>query len=184
MDLTFYPVNLDRWSDFVELFESRGGPHYCWCTRWRTVDMQGKKSDKEEKKASMKARVNAGIPVGILAYLDQRPIAWCSVAPRDTYRLLGGDKTKTGVWSVACFFVCRTFRNTGISSRLLAAAIDYAKQNGARYVEAYPVDPDSPSYRFMGFRQVFERHYFVYLKRLGKRRHLMILDLKTSETSI
>jgi hypothetical protein len=29
--------------------------------------------------------------------------------------------------------------------------------SGARYVEAYPVEPDSPSYRFMGFKTTFEK---------------------------
>jgi len=177
MELIFYPVTADRWSDLEQLFEGRGGPHYCWCTRWRTVEASGEKPDKAEKKAAIKKRVNTGIPVGILAYLDHKPIAWCSVAPRETYHQLGGDETKTEVWSVVCFFVSRAFRNTGISGRLLAAAIDYAKQNGARYVEAYPVDPGSPAYRFMGFRPVFERLNFEFIGKIGKRRNLMLLEL-------
>ena len=40
---------------------------------------------------------------------------------------------------------------------MLRAAIDYARKRGATALEAYPVDPDSPSYRFMGFVPAFER---------------------------
>ena len=39
--------------------------------------------------------------------------------------------------------------------RLLTAACDYAASEGAEVIEAYPVDPDSPSYGFIGFRPTF-----------------------------
>jgi hypothetical protein len=44
-------------------------------------------------------------------------------------------------------------------------------------VEAYPVDPDSPSYRFMGFADLFETAGFREVGRAGKRRHVVRLDL-------
>ncbi len=34
-------------------------------------------------------------------------------------------------------------------------------------VQAYPVDPDSPSYRLMGFTTLFEAHGFVHVGRPG-----------------
>jgi hypothetical protein len=61
--------------------------------------------------------------------------------------------------------------------RLIAAAVDYARQNGATVVEAYPVDPDAPSYRFMGFVPVFAEAGFVEVGRAGYRRHVMRLAL-------
>jgi hypothetical protein len=49
---------------------------------------------------------------------------------------------------------------------------------GAKIVEAYPVDVDSPSYRFMGFVPAFEKAGFEPTgQREGKRRHLMRLEL-------
>ncbi len=43
-----------------------------------------------------------------------------------------------------------------MTKRLIGAAVDHARERGAAEVEAYPVDPDSPSYRFMGYVSSFE----------------------------
>ena len=40
-------------------------------------------------------------------------------------------------------------------------------------IEGYPVDPDSPSYRFMGVRSVFLAAGFEEIGRVGKRRNAM-----------
>jgi hypothetical protein len=55
------------------------------------------------------------VPTGILGYQDGEPIGWCSVAPRPTYRPLGGppDGDPEGVWSIVCFFVTRRMRGRG-----------------------------------------------------------------------
>jgi len=57
------------------------------------------------------------------------------------------------------------------------AAIAHAARRGARAIWAYPVDPDSPSYRFMGFTGLFRRAGFVEVARAGSRRHVMRLGL-------
>jgi len=178
MDLKFYPVTIDRWTDFEQLFESKGGPHNCWCTVWRVNENKTTMPAKAGKKASMHTRVKNGVPIGLLAYLDNKPIGWCSIAPRETYMKLGGDDTKEGVWSLVCFFIKRKFRNQGLTSRLIDAAIGYAKDNDAKYIEAYPVEPDSPSYRFMGFVPTFEKAGFQFVKSAGTRRNVMIFALK------
>ena len=102
-----------------------------------------------------------------------------SIAPRDTYRPLGGHEAKPGerVWSLACFFVPRALRRRGMMRRLIAAAVDHARGKGATVVEAYPVEADSPSYRFMGFVPVFDEAGFTEVARAGSRRHVMRLDL-------
>lgn len=178
MKLEFHPVITDRWNDFERLFESKGGPHNCWCMVWRTNENKKTLPGKTGKKASMQNRVDHSTPIGLLAYSDGEPIAWCSIAPRDTYNTLGGDGTIDGVWSLVCFYIKRTFRNLGVTSQLLDAAIDYAKQNGAQYIEAYPVAPDSPSYRFMGYVPTFEKAGFQFVKSAGSRRNVMTLALK------
>lgn len=177
MKYEFHPVTRERWKDFEHLFECKGSPHYCWCTVWRDVKKKGAKPDKSEKKASMKARINKNIPVGIVAYVSNEPVAWCSIAPKETYRELGGEKNKDGIWSVVCFFIKRPYRKSGLSSLLLAEAIKYAKANGAKFVESYPVDPDSPSYWFMGFKSLFENAQFKCTGKAGKRRNVMLLEL-------
>jgi len=175
--INFQPVSSERWSDFEMLFECKGSPHNCWCTAWRKVKKTSGNPNKEDKKSLMKEKIYDDIPVGIIAYLDEEPIAWCSIAPRETYKPLGGDESLIDVWSLVCFFVKRPFRNRGIANQLLSEAIRYATESGAKYVEAYPVEPDSPSYRFMGFIQTFEKAKFKFVKKAGTRRNIMLLQL-------
>ncbi len=128
----------------------------------------------------MKKRIDRGTPVGVLGYHGGRPVAWCSIAPKPTYRNLTGREPSPEdgtVWSLACFFVRREHRGQGLTRALIKAGIGYARGNGARSVEAYPVDPDSPSYGFMGYVKTFEALGFRDTGMAGKRRHIMVLDL-------
>ena len=177
-DLEFHPVDGGRWNDLERLFEARGGPHYCWCMAWRPMPKGASRSDSSAKKQALRAAVRRRTPVGILGYLDGEPAGWCSIAPRDSYRNLGGPEEGPGsVWSIACFFVPRPLRGQGMTRRLIAAAVEHARRKGAAVVEAYPVDPDSPSYRFMGFVGTFEAMGFRAVGRAGTRRHVMRLIL-------
>ena len=178
-DITFKEVTPERWPDLAALFESRGGPKNCWCMVWRPQPAGAKRQDSQGRKALLQARVRQGVSVGILAYCEDLPVAWCSVAPRPTYRNLGGPADAAGdpeaIWSVVCFFIQRRFRQRGLTDQLLQAAIAHARRKGAKIVESYPVDPDSPSYRFMGFVSVFERAGFEKIGTAGTRRHVMRL---------
>jgi GNAT superfamily N-acetyltransferase len=176
--LTIKPVTPSRWGDFETLFETPGSPKYCWCMAFRTTPEEVKIPG-PKRKPLIKARVDAGTPVGLLGYLDGKPVAWVSIAPRDTYRRLGGPKLQPGetIWSLACMFVVRAHRQEGLSAELIEAAGAYAKKRGATVLEAYPVDPKSPSYRFMGFVPAFERLGFTEVQRAGTRRHIMRREL-------
>lgn len=59
----------------------------------------------------------------------------------------------------------------------------HAAENGARIVEAYPVDRDSPSYRFMGFVDTFIAAGFEHRGRAGSRRHVMALRVDGSSST-
>jgi GNAT superfamily N-acetyltransferase len=180
VQITVRPVTVATWPDFEALFESPGAPKYCWCMAWRRTPEEDKHHDGAGRKRQMKSRVDRGIPVGLLAYGDGKPIAWVSIAPRETYRKLGGPaaQPEEAIWSLACFFVPRQLRGQGLTRRLIAAAVDYARKNGATVVEAYPVDEAAPSYRFMGFVAVFTAAGFAEVGRVGSRRHVMRLALR------
>ncbi|MEQ1768739.1 MAG: GNAT family N-acetyltransferase [Devosia sp.] len=168
-----------RWRDFDALFSAPGGPSYCWCMAWRAQGEE-KKAPGPKRKPMMLARVNKGIPVGLVGYLDGEPAAWVSIAPRDSYRGdLGGPAAEAGenIWSLACMYVPRRRRGSGFGAQLIGGAIAYAKKRGATVLEAYPVDPDSPSYRFMGFVPAYERLGFKTVGQAGSRRHVMRLAL-------
>ncbi|MEZ4501615.1 MAG: GNAT family N-acetyltransferase [Dehalococcoidia bacterium] len=178
-DLEVHDVDQTRWPDFVRLFEAPGGPKYCWCGVWRNWRDAPGATVRQQKRATIEAQVRDGTPVGLLAYLDGEPAGWCSVAPRETFRPLGGveDEPERLVWSLVCFYVPRRRRGTGIAGRLLDAAIERATEAGADVLEAYPVDPDSPSYLFMGFVPTFLGRGFEEHGMAGSRRHVMRLEL-------
>lgn len=178
-EIIFREVDRETWTDFTGLFESRGGPKSCWCMVWRSTASEAKQRDGGSRRAAMKSRVDAGVRIGILSYCRGAAIAWCSIAPRPTYRSLGGMEAATDdtVWSLACFFIKREFRGQRLVDQVLRAAVEYAARNGATIVEAYPVDADSPSYRFMGFVETFSRAGFQEVGRAGKRRHVMRLPI-------
>jgi hypothetical protein len=172
--LSFRPVDGSNWADFERLFEARGGPKSCWCLVWRATPEEARHPDGASRKKAMRKRVQAGVPVGILAYLDGSPVAWCSIAPRSTYRRLGGPADQAGqnIWSLACFFVNRPQRSQGLVRSLLREAEAYARRNKATILEAYPVDPESPSYRFMGYVDTFRAAGYREVGRAGSRRHV------------
>jgi acetyltransferase (GNAT) family protein len=181
VELTFKAVTRQTRADFERLFGAPGAPSYCWCMVWRRTSEEAKHHTGPERKLQMMSRVAAGVPVGLIGYRDGDPSAWVSIAPRETYRNLGGPVARPGdaIWSLVCFFVPRRLRGQATVRKLIAAAVDHARQNGATIVEAYPVDEAAPSYRFMGFVKVFAEAGFVELGRAGNRRHVMRLSLRS-----
>jgi len=174
--IRFVEVTQKTRGRFETLFEQPGAPKYCWCMAWRHSSREHVQND--EKKRMMMALIDKGTPVGILAELNGRTVGWCSVAPRETYRKLSKqqDDTETGIWSIVCFYVPRALRGGGLASALLDAAIHHAFARGARIIEAYPVDEAAPSYRFMGFRDMFLVRGFHEIGTAGSRRHVMRLE--------
>ncbi len=171
--LIFRPVTAETVSDFEQLFAAKGSPNWCWCMAWRATPAEIKDSKSPARRQQILDRIAAGTPAGLLAYERDHPIAWVSVAPKSTFRGLGGTEDEYRVWSLTCMFVPRARRGEGLSAKLIEAAADYARQNGARLLEAYPVDPDSPSYRHMGFVASFEKLGFTPDGMAGSRRHVM-----------
>lgn len=178
-DLTFRPVTVGNRVDFEALFTSPGAPKHCWCMVWRRTAAEAKNNDSAGRKRQMMTRIDADTPVGLIAYEAGNPLAWVSVAPRETHRNLGGPDAIAGevIWSIVCFWVPRKRRGEGLVYRLIAAAVDHARDAGATVVEAYPVPPDAPSYRFMGFVPAFEKAGFTEIGPAGIRRRVMRLRL-------
>jgi predicted GNAT family acetyltransferase len=146
---------------------------------WRRTSVEAKLQAGSDRKRMMLERIGAGTPVGLLAYAGDEAVGWVSVAPRETHRNLGGLAAKSGevIWSIVCFFVPRRHRGDGLVRELLAGAVAHAKQQGATVIEAYPVDEDAPSYRFMGFTKVFAEAGFTDHGMAGVRRHVMRLEV-------
>lgn len=178
--LTFRPVDARTRADFVEVFAGPGGPKYCWCMAYRATKAEGAGRPGDVRREQMLGRIDRKVPVGLVGYDGDEPVAWVSVAPKETFPRIGGPDQPPGetVWSLSCMYIRRQLRGAGLAHEMIDAAVEYAKAAGANALEAYPVDPDSPSYRFMGFVPAFERAGFIEVAREGSRRHVMQLTLK------
>jgi GNAT superfamily N-acetyltransferase len=158
--------------------EMHGKFRYCACMRWRLRSTQFSGSTREDRVEMLEALVREGTPVGVLAYLDQEPVGWCSVAPREThaglerYRALA-RLDDAPVWSVVCFFVSARIRRRGATRGLLQAAVDYAAAQGAEIVEGYPVEPCARLYTYMGSPATFRAAGFRDVTPRGQSRQVM-----------
>lgn len=179
--LAFKPVTRATKADFEALFEAPGGPSYCWCmyTRMTADEAKTANTDTGARKPMMLERIDRRVTVGLIGYLAGEPIAWVSVAPRDTFGRLKGPPAPEGekVWSITCMYVRRAHRGEGIGHQLIAAAINFARRRKADSLESYAVAHDSPSYRNMGFVTAYEKAGFKPVEKLGTRRTVMRLSL-------
>jgi GNAT superfamily N-acetyltransferase len=181
--LRFLPVTRENWDDLEKLFGPHGAYSGCWCMWWRLSRAEFSRQSAEERKAGLKALVDQGQVPGILAYVDDEPIAWVSVAPRETYPSLERSHTlkrvdNQPVWSIVCFYVAKPYRGQGLMVDLLRGAVTYAAQQGAHIVEAYPVDPRNGmvpggTVGYMGLVSAFRRVGFVEVARPSQRQAVM-----------
>jgi len=176
-DFEFQPLTHDRWPDLVKLFEHHGNPGYCWCMTWRATSTEYKALDAAGRQRALHSRVEAHIPIGVLAYRVSEPVGWCSIALRETYARLEHSTTlkrldDQPVWSVVCFFVSRSLRGQGLALKLLQAAVKYAAEQGAQIVEGYPVEPGQ-SYQFMGSPSIFKATGFYEVTRAANDRPIV-----------
>jgi GNAT superfamily N-acetyltransferase len=146
------PANEASWEDLQAVFGARGDPHRCQCQRykmqpkesWASVGAEGLAWRLLEQTGSGQPEVRT--TAGLVAYLDGEPVGWCAVEPRSHYpRLLlktrvpwdgrAEDKTDDTVWAVTCFVTRAGFRRRGVSRALARAAVDFARDRGARAIE-------------------------------------------------
>lgn len=145
---TFFPLTPERWLDLEKLFGPRGATGGCWCMWWRLKRSEFDRQRGDGNRQALKGIVDSGEIPGILAYVEGEPVGWCSIAPRASYPALDRSRTlkridDRPVWSVVCFYTARRYRRKGLMANLLEAAVEHARQHGARIVEGYPYDPQS-----------------------------------------
>jgi GNAT superfamily N-acetyltransferase len=185
--LSFQPLTTELWDDFVSLFGARGACGGCWCMLWRLTGKQFKAQKGDGNRLAMKAIVDSGEVPGILAYHNAKAVGWCAVAPRNSYPALSRSRILRPVddrscWSIACLYIEKTYRKKGLSTRLLRVAGEYAKSQGAKLVEGYPVEPKSdknipPVFAWTGIPKAFVRVGFKEVARRSPQRPIMRLEL-------
>jgi GNAT superfamily N-acetyltransferase len=128
---------------------------------------------------------------GLVAYLEGEPVGWVAVEPRPEYPKLrtsripwagrDEDRDDDGVWAVTCFVVRKGYRGRGLTYPLARATIDFARERGARALEAYPMITQPGKVitwgeLHVGARQVFEDAGFEEISHPTARRVVMRID--------
>lgn len=178
------PLTTDTWADLETLFGLPGGSivRGCWCVYYRkTGKVSVSQAAGAVNKQALCDLVEGGTVPGLVGYLEGVPVGWISLGPREDYLRLARSRVMkpvddAEVWSVICTYVARAHRGQGLQHRLLAAAVDYARDNGVRLLEAYPVDKPTRShddFMFFGSRSLYERAGFREVVRRSPTRVVM-----------
>jgi GNAT superfamily N-acetyltransferase len=192
---TVVPANEASCEDLQTVFGTRGAASWCQCQRYRLQPREAfRKFPVEERAHRLRQQTGCGHPEsdttsGLVAYLDGEPVGWCAVAPRTVY---GGllrnarvpwegrqeDKTDDGIWAVTCLFTRVGFRRRGISHALAHAAVAFARDRGARAIEAYPITTKNVINEelHVGTERTFALAGFVEVSRPTPRRAVMRID--------
>ena len=133
------------------MFGTKGDPAGCWCQWYKIRGAEWRSATREELRDRLAAQLAPGPGPGLLAYDGDTPVGWCAVEPRPRS---SGCRSAPGRLSLPRRRFRRRRRLVGVvlrdparvpSSRrrgaLAEAAVDYARQHGARVLEAYAVDP-------------------------------------------
>jgi GNAT superfamily N-acetyltransferase len=181
------PLTKDRIGDMEAVFGERGVARSCFCMHWRRPD--GGFDDNRDNRDRFADLVRDEAPPGLLGYVDGEPIGWVQVGPRSDFPTLRRSRLFKPVddvqpWTINCFVVRTGHRRRGIGKGLLDAAIEYARDQGAQIIEAYPVDgPRSSSVDYYtGTLGMFAEHGFVELLRRNDTRPIVRLSLWAGNT--
>jgi GNAT superfamily N-acetyltransferase len=195
-DLRIVPANAVSWDDLAAIFGTADYASRCHCQRFRVVGWIWRDSTQEERTAALRAQTACGQPnaaatSGLVAYVDDEPAGWVAVEPRIAYPKLRTsripwtgqteDKDDPDVWAVTCFAVRRGYRGRGLTYPLARATVHFARERGARALEAYPMitEPGKEitwGELHVGARQVFEEAGFKEVSHPSKRRVVMRMD--------
>jgi GNAT superfamily N-acetyltransferase len=190
------PANEASWDDLQTVFGTRGDASRCQCQHFKIRDKNWASIPIEARAERLREETDCGNPEarrtsGLVAYLDGEPAGWCAVEPRTEYKRLlytrvpwtgrDEDKTDAGIWAVTCFVTRVGCRHRGVSRALAHAAVDFARERGARAIEGYPMITQ-PGQEIawgelhVGSRSIFAAAGFAEVSKPTLRRVVMRID--------
>jgi GNAT superfamily N-acetyltransferase len=187
------------WEDLSAIFGTSDAGR-CQCQWFKVAGSLWRDSTQEQRTAMLREQTACGDPdapatSGLVAYADGEPAGWVAVEPRTAYPKLrtsrvpwagrDEDKGDDGIWAVTCFVVRKGYRGRGLTYLLAAATVGFARERGARALEAYPMvtQPGKDitwGELHVGARQVFEEAGFGEISRPTLRRVVMRIDFETA----
>jgi len=195
---TIVPANQASWEDLQAVFGARGDAAVCQCQRFKLAPKESFRSFPVDERAfRLRTQTNCGQPgaattSGLVAYCNELPVGWCAVEPRTAYAGLlrvfrtpwdgrHEDKSDDGIWAVTCVFARVGYRRRGISHALAKAAVAFARERGARALEAYPMllqpgEQTTSGEMLVGSRSIYAAAGMTEVSRPSRRRAVMRID--------
>ncbi len=149
-EIVISPATADRLPDAEHALSGGGDGHSCQCQWWTITNAEFQRASLDEKRKLLRKELKSPEPPpALIAYVDGEAAGWVRVGPRTAQVRISRTRdivANTPValddpdaWAVTCFVVRREHRGQGLTTSLLAAAVDYAREHGAQLVEGYPV---------------------------------------------
>lgn len=189
--ITIEPATSDRFDDAQHALSGGGDGRGCQCQWWTLRNADWQRTTLDERAELLRDETGESPPPALIAYVDGEAAGWVRVGPRTRYARLARTKAiaplspspwdDESVWAVTCFVVRREHRRQGLNAHLLTAAVDYAREHGARVLEAYPIDTAVSERRtndlYHGVLSVFEDAGFREVARPKPDMAIVELDL-------
>jgi GNAT superfamily N-acetyltransferase len=191
-EIVIAPATADRFDEAEHALSGGGDGHSCQCQWWTMTNAEFQQASQDEKTALLREELNSDAPPpALIAYIDGEAAGWVRVGPRPAQIRLARTREiaastpapldDPNVWAVTCFVVRREHRGKGLNAHLLAAAVDFAREHGARVIEGYPYDTSaakkSTNQLFRGVLSVFEAAGFREVARPKPDRAIVALDV-------
>lgn len=189
------PANEASWEDLQTIFGARGPARLCQCQRYKLEHRESFHSRPVEERARrLRAQTSCGDPdaattTGLVAYLEREPVGWCAIEPRNQYQGLlrvfrvpweGRNEVKADatVWAVTCLMIRSGYRRRGVGKALTQYAVSFARDRGARALEAYPMLTTGALLEelHVGVLSMFLDAGFKEVSRPSKRRAVVRID--------
>jgi GNAT superfamily N-acetyltransferase len=144
------PLTAERGKDWLAFFDHDAfmdnpmwADCYCMFYRFSGSDEEWERRTATENRNEQSHAIERGDVSGLLAYVGDKPVAWCNAALRA--HLPGLDRNAefrtddpAKVGAIVCFVVAAPYRGQGVAGRLLDAACEHLRAKGMSVAEAYP----------------------------------------------
>ncbi|MYR56785.1 GNAT family N-acetyltransferase [Streptomyces sp. SID625] len=184
-------VGPDDWPAVSEFFEPKGLVENCWCTYFRMTSKERSGCGTAARRDRLRDLVTSGERVGVLGSVDGVPAGWLGAGPRAAFprlrgsraaKLIEGDDPER-IWSVVCLYLAREHRHRGLVKVLVDRAVQWAREEKAEFIEAFPEDDRDPGaafdrHSFHGRVSTFESCGFTVVEPRLQRRALVRKDLR------
>ena len=167
------------WTAYSALIEANNGVFGgCWCMGFHEEGTGGKNTSAETNRDRKLERVRCGTAHAALVFDGDDCVGWCQFgAPQEVPRIKSRanyDKANVAApdWRIACCFVGKGHRRSGVFTAALEGALDLIARLGGGVVEGYPEVSDGvpAGFMFNGALSTYERLGFTRDRMIGKHR--------------